>query len=344
MVGRNDPCLCGSGKKYKRCCLGKKETNLETLIDEELERVLRGIYEQSRQRTDIVMYERHRKQWIEQLRNNWDEQSIEVAVTEYFLYVERQDIWKRYLHNVLNNPLRDTVRSVVETWLDPVVLFGKVIGEQDGLVQVKEILGDETYYLEVGPDIEKEKGMIVFGVGLRNPRKHPNGLYTLSSFLFLKDISQSVEKEVVHLWETSKPETEVEFFKEHMLTIYELMFNRDNTSIDDLIGTKLNEDQQEALEMVQDVLDDVDAIPEAKELLQNISITYFLKENPRFRKPNVIAAAVFNVALDLKILGDLTMTNSEVAKRFDVSTSSIKTHAERIHAFVVEMLDKTQEK
>ena len=22
-VGRNDPCPCGSGKKFKRCCLGK---------------------------------------------------------------------------------------------------------------------------------------------------------------------------------------------------------------------------------------------------------------------------------------------------------------------------------
>ena len=25
-VGRNDPCPCGSGKKYKKCCLGKDET------------------------------------------------------------------------------------------------------------------------------------------------------------------------------------------------------------------------------------------------------------------------------------------------------------------------------
>ena len=23
-VGRNDPCPCGSGKKYKKCCLNKK--------------------------------------------------------------------------------------------------------------------------------------------------------------------------------------------------------------------------------------------------------------------------------------------------------------------------------
>src|SRR5690554_5355147 len=24
-IGRNDPCPCGSGKKYKKCCLGKDD-------------------------------------------------------------------------------------------------------------------------------------------------------------------------------------------------------------------------------------------------------------------------------------------------------------------------------
>ncbi len=24
-VGRNDPCPCGSGKKYKKCCMGKAD-------------------------------------------------------------------------------------------------------------------------------------------------------------------------------------------------------------------------------------------------------------------------------------------------------------------------------
>jgi len=26
-IGRNDPCPCGSGKKYKKCCQGKAEVN-----------------------------------------------------------------------------------------------------------------------------------------------------------------------------------------------------------------------------------------------------------------------------------------------------------------------------
>ena len=30
-VGRNDPCPCGSGKKYKRCCLEKDETAARAL-------------------------------------------------------------------------------------------------------------------------------------------------------------------------------------------------------------------------------------------------------------------------------------------------------------------------
>ncbi|MBU5428438.1 SEC-C domain-containing protein [Tissierella pigra] len=27
-IGRNDPCPCGSGKKYKKCCLGKDYNQL----------------------------------------------------------------------------------------------------------------------------------------------------------------------------------------------------------------------------------------------------------------------------------------------------------------------------
>jgi len=38
--GRNDPCLCGSGKKYKKCCLPKDEAKAAVaLADEQAERI-----------------------------------------------------------------------------------------------------------------------------------------------------------------------------------------------------------------------------------------------------------------------------------------------------------------
>ena len=33
-VGRNDPCHCGSGKKYKKCCMAKDETVEHKAIEE----------------------------------------------------------------------------------------------------------------------------------------------------------------------------------------------------------------------------------------------------------------------------------------------------------------------
>ena len=33
-AGRNDPCPCGSGKKYKRCCLDRDRTGPATTREE----------------------------------------------------------------------------------------------------------------------------------------------------------------------------------------------------------------------------------------------------------------------------------------------------------------------
>src|SRR5690625_5989566 len=35
-VGRNDLCPCGSGKKYKKCCMNNKVVSLDGVIDKEL--------------------------------------------------------------------------------------------------------------------------------------------------------------------------------------------------------------------------------------------------------------------------------------------------------------------
>ena len=46
MTGRNDPCPCGSGKKFKKCCLGKEESHPSgggaTTASAELRKALEG--------------------------------------------------------------------------------------------------------------------------------------------------------------------------------------------------------------------------------------------------------------------------------------------------------------
>jgi hypothetical protein len=33
-IGRNDPCPCGSGKKYKKCCMDEKKRNKDCFGDQ----------------------------------------------------------------------------------------------------------------------------------------------------------------------------------------------------------------------------------------------------------------------------------------------------------------------
>src|SRR5512134_1269713 len=45
-VGRNDPCPCGSGKKYKQCCLPREEAGVTTpSVDQSIPGLIRAAIE-----------------------------------------------------------------------------------------------------------------------------------------------------------------------------------------------------------------------------------------------------------------------------------------------------------
>ena len=62
-VGRNDPCPCGSGKKYKKCCIDKTDTFLpyQKYIDDSLKK-----YPQRKNRKDILdIYDFYKEEYVE---------------------------------------------------------------------------------------------------------------------------------------------------------------------------------------------------------------------------------------------------------------------------------------
>lgn len=343
MVGRNDPCPCGSGKKYKKCCAEKNESPLETLIDEELERIVFGAYEQSTAPADISEFESHRRHWKSKLDKLMGPDDVEEAVSEYFLFVARRDLWKRHLLRVLNSPIRDTVRSVLELWKEPIVLFAKVKEEKEGYVVVQEILGEGTFNLEKKEGMLLEEHSFLFGIVLPDNRDENNDIYVISSLMFINDWNGSLEKQIVELAESSGFDKSLAFYNEHMTDVYEILLARDSRTVDELIEHDFTPVQQEVIASLDEVLE-LRSIPnDARELLRNIVVTYFLKERPNFRKPGVIAAAVFFVAVDLGIMEDEELTNAEIAKLFVVSTSSMMKHADNIREFVIEMYERSRQ-
>ncbi len=75
-IGRNAPCPCGSGQKYKKCCLGKNLTPKETLQYRRLSKVL-----------DTLM-----PKLIEHGVSVFGQTAIEFAVDEFFGWPESHEI------------------------------------------------------------------------------------------------------------------------------------------------------------------------------------------------------------------------------------------------------------
>ena len=77
MVGRNEPCPCGSGKKYKKCCESKATFSIEVAQAEELERILQVFYEEYPERRDVRAYLDVVEKWKEKLDSYLMEEMIE---------------------------------------------------------------------------------------------------------------------------------------------------------------------------------------------------------------------------------------------------------------------------
>lgn len=110
-VGRNDPCPCGSGKKYKRCCMNKSEVQEEQPIEMESEeerlRWLARYPETGGQREAGRIY----------LEDYFDRESIEIDQIIYLALKHRPiPIWEREPAEVVDFRKRTYLWEAFSRW------------------------------------------------------------------------------------------------------------------------------------------------------------------------------------------------------------------------------------
>lgn len=91
-IGRNDPCPCGSGKKYKQCCLNKPVPELKAKQDETF------IESEEERRKWMERYPQlggHRQEGRVYLEDYYDAESIRIDQSVYLGMIERlHPIWE----------------------------------------------------------------------------------------------------------------------------------------------------------------------------------------------------------------------------------------------------------
>ena len=313
MVGRNDPCICGSGKKYKKCCGKSQVADIKTLVDEELGRVMAGFAREGLGRREYGEIETRFRTWISALRDTLDAATIETVAFETYVYVERKDLWVEYLNREMGKNHREQVKEVLQSWKNPFWLMGEVIDRKDGFIYLKDGLSGGTYMIS-----GQETPMIgdcLFGVVLPDFRNGSQKLYGTNGLIFIPKRRKSL---IAALLDKLKS------FDGDVLELYHSFGRFDQ-------GNGFSPFEQDVIKMVKDY---VKAFGLTEYAMIQLVHAYLLNNDVRAKKAGAVAAGLIQSAVDFEIISPSKLTQKEMAAYFDVSTSTMAKYREMVGDYI----------
>lgn len=313
MIGRNDPCLCGSGKKYKKCCMNKHAITTDEVVKEEIELLLQSFYNAYPERPDLPPYIELVNGWKEQIQERFMTELIEaIALDEYFFDVA-PTIWENYIEKQRQKVLRPKLQQLLNDWTKPARFVGKVVETAEHKMIAEHFKTGEhvTIALDTERPIPLHSNFYTF---LLPNGEENNEQLAVSTLIFIPtDFDEALAKwEMPERWDAS---TTLQFF----LHLIEAGFTGDEwTNFEANVLTKtiqfLNEQKIEAPQFVTIVED------------------YLAAKQPNARKDVAIAAGAIRFGVEQQLL-DYETTWTELGAHFDVSPSSLAKYAKEIEQF-----------
>ncbi|AQQ52326.1 tetratricopeptide repeat protein [Planococcus lenghuensis] len=321
MIGRNDPCPCGSGKKYKKCCGQEQVVDLQGVIDAELERIIEQFAEEGLEpKAYDEMTRRHRK-WQNALADVFDDQLIELLAFESFFFMDRGDLWKDYIKKQKKRQRRQRVTDVLTVWEQPFYLLGKILRKQDGVFLIEDVVSGKSY--ELSGDEQADSGDWIFGIALEDPRKGEGGLQPTNSLIFIPKFREAVAETLAAKLEQGVDDS---------LDLY-LSFG------EHLHLPELPELQENALSMVVGFAADKKLNDQAIGMMAHS----FLLEMPmNARKAEGVAAGILQAFNEIGFFDEYRITQQELARHFGVSVASLAKYREQMLDYLYEKFEEWQ--
>ncbi len=296
------------------------------IVREELKKVLNSYYETSLSPAEIQSLEGLLKEWAGRLGEWMEEEELVTNVSDYYFFIVRKDLWRRHLVKALNRTQNRGVRAILKSWQNAFITFAEVTKAEKEVYHMKEILGSGEYLLarEAG---EPEDVRAIVAIVLEEMRNEERWVMPISAIAVNEHMSEELLTRVQELAETSDEKNSFDFFKKHLVDIYEVVCKLDVQTLSDVVEQNFTPLQREVIEILDAQLEKEELYPGAYEMVLSLMAYYFTDQDPKFRKPEVLAAAAFQLAVDTNMMPN-TYTQAEVGKLFDVSVSSFRKHTD----------------
>lgn len=311
MIGRNDLCFCGSGKKYKKCCEGKSQLSLEQVHFKELEQILLNFYKNYPERKDLPPFFAHVKEWLGKLDNYLGKELIETIALDDYFFNKRNDIWENYIKRTSKKLLRPTTIQIVNNWIQPTIFIGQIEQVTEQFFQAKDSLNGKTIYIRRESDNEIITGMYVFAFLLQDSISEDHYLAS-STLIFFPEIFGHAFQTFFNQFENGCIEQEL---KEDLIRLW-IHLAKESEKED----IEFSPFEKEVLHYTKQFLSDKNV---QSEQLIDLVKDFLIHEKPKARKTAAIAAGAIRFAQERGLFENITFTVKEIAHYFDVSPASL---------------------
>lgn len=332
-VKRNDPCPCGSGKKYKKCCRNKADQGIGS---ESLHEELKGHYSHfmayvNRNYPNVVVDEERETQ----------EEEVEAAFRMVQgVFIERQEdgttLYDEFFAKKENKIVRPATLASMEAWKSPhasVFHIQKV--QSDQTVMVEDVWSGERFEVKRDGIPLKEENYdhmpYCIGVLLKwgpvfnfVPLAIPN--YEASYQAFKQKVEAEYEKTEHSSVHAYMQETLIEQLRSWM-------YMTASAESEESVETHpVAEQKDEVLELVDTELKAEDSFDQLREAW----ISYKQEQNPTFRKPEVVSAALEHIYRTSSRFRSEPekVTKKAVATKYEVSPSSMSKRISQIEEYI----------
>ncbi|RDI40099.1 YecA family protein [Falsibacillus pallidus] len=338
-VGRNEPCPCGSGKKYKKCCEKNNAVSIETLVNEELIGLEEELIEHFVQYyltsfNRFFLYEKANFPHLAEFEN--EPFSIMDQVYHWYIFTqEAQDgktVAEEFIDRRLPTVQRQRTKDVFKSWKDYTIVVGTVSHCMGENLEVTDALTGETYSIiepEHQFDVDHTKGQMVIGIKIGKlffgiDHDFPLHLAEAQKAWVAEDFAKSGEKD------------EQEYLKKNFMKVAEAFQKMKNEEGDRLV--KLTPEQEEVAEELEAYLNSLEVEPDDMAVPAGLAVWEIFCDNanPKIQNPNIYVGAIYYL-LSQQNFGLEKRSQKLVAEIFETSPGSISKRSKEIAAVLDEV-------
>ena len=325
MVGRNDLCPCGSGKKYKKCCEGKNQATSLTVFHEEIENVLQTFYNNYPERKDIREFIELVQAWAPKLETKLQKELVEAVALDEFFFHKRPEIWINFLAKMAKKMVRPSMIELLKSWEKPTFFIGTVESVEDDYFKAISALDGQEYNIQRESHKPIPLGMRVFAFLLPDGSLKENHVLAVSTLIFFHKEHAISFEDFTAAYQASGQSLE-QFTKENHLLLWEGLVENGYE------GQEFTPFEQEVVEhlkafMVEKSIDNENFVAVVED--------YLIEKQPSARKAGAIAAGAVRFGQDHDLIGQ-KFTVKEIGESFGVSPSSLNKYHQELTAFYQE--------